>query len=861
MKHKILFLIILYFNSVLAQFNPIPAVDDFRVSRDNVQSSFVQTETKLFNDSRKEFIVSWTDYRNGNPSAYAQRFDSLGNKIGDNFSIKSNDLICLNQNTFLSVKESYTSIYFGYDDYTILNFYGTLYDYNLNILKDNIDLGGESFPWCGTGFLGVSNEIHPTNNGFLYALNFDGNVRFWEINNLVDTVKVFSFSDLVNSYRIYKQSFFSNDFGKIIAWINYDSWGWNDSTSGVYVTFSDFNNVTNSKTILLEKYEAEFYDNFNENLIIKTIPISDSTFGVFYSDTDSLNLNIVLLNSNDFSQIDRKKIKPDEYFPNFDSENNTLKSFTLSPINDDLFNIYLTFIKYLPYPQIGRVNSNILITINSKGDLINKYFQEDVENNLSESKPFFISGNDYFQSKIIKNDVFLLRKNIFEITDSIKINDDETGSNEEKPIISFINDGNYLISWNNEIGNFSKIIDNNGNSLSNQFKTNSKEFIFFDENKSISSWKRKLSDYKAQTGFNIYDNNWNIIYSDTLITGDNYYTNSVVKKITVDKFIILFTSGNLTKIRLYNINGSLLNEALVSEENNTFDLQIIEEDLNSFWIKWSYNLQLFSVDLEKISDQYFIPFYLYLGDRKVLSYSTEYPKNIFGSILSVEGDTLVSKFKMAESVDFNNVKPIKVSDNKFMFIYKKITDNFYYGKIFLNDGTPESEMLDDRIIIKEFIVTNNTRIKDLSVLLKGNDLIFTWSDLRDGNIGYDIYCNIFNLETITGIKLDNNETQLNKEFSLSQNYPNPFNPTTTIKYSISTPTQSSSYQGERTREGFVSLVVYDILGKVVATLVNEVQKPGNYSVQFDASNLASGIYYYKLTLANYSKVKKMLVLK
>jgi hypothetical protein len=90
------------------------------------------------------------------------------------------------------------------------------------------------------------------------------------------------------------------------------------------------------------------------------------------------------------------------------------------------------------------------------------------------------------------------------------------------------------------------------------------------------------------------------------------------------------------------------------------------------------------------------------------------------------------------------------------------------------------------------------------------------------------------------------------KFSLGQNYPNPFNPTTKIKYSI--PPSSSFYS--------VRLVVYDIVGRQVAVLVNQIQKTGVYEVDFNANNIASGVYFYKLSVGDkYSEVKKMIVLK
>jgi hypothetical protein len=134
------------------------------------------------------------------------------------------------------------------------------------------------------------------------------------------------------------------------------------------------------------------------------------------------------------------------------------------------------------------------------------------------------------------------------------------------------------------------------------------------------------------------------------------------------------------------------------------------------------------------------------------------------------------------------------------------------------------------------------------------------------------------------------EYQIPTQFSLSQNYPNPFNPTTTIGYTVpSSSVISNPLAGERSqrpnnneispslpagRQGIPSVVnenfhslqnvqlkIYDVLGKEIATLVNETKKPGTYQVTFNASNLASGIYYYRLTNGNFTETKKLILLK
>jgi hypothetical protein len=94
----------------------------------------------------------------------------------------------------------------------------------------------------------------------------------------------------------------------------------------------------------------------------------------------------------------------------------------------------------------------------------------------------------------------------------------------------------------------------------------------------------------------------------------------------------------------------------------------------------------------------------------------------------------------------------------------------------------------------------------------------------------------------------NNTYGTPKEFALYQNYPNPFNPVTKIRYELPI-------------SGFATLKVYDMLGKEVATIVNEDKKAGRYIVDFDGTNLASGVYFFKFQVANFVQTRKMILLK
>ncbi len=113
---------------------------------------------------------------------------------------------------------------------------------------------------------------------------------------------------------------------------------------------------------------------------------------------------------------------------------------------------------------------------------------------------------------------------------------------------------------------------------------------------------------------------------------------------------------------------------------------------------------------------------------------------------------------------------------------------------------------------------------------------------------------------VTTTVLDN-KYNIPNTFSLSQNYPNPFNPTTKIEYTIPTSPQTPLFNKERGRGEVIILKIYDILGREIKTLVNKQQPPGNYEVTFDGSEFASGVYFYRLQVGNYSQTKKLILLK
>jgi len=130
-------------------------------------------------------------------------------------------------------------------------------------------------------------------------------------------------------------------------------------------------------------------------------------------------------------------------------------------------------------------------------------------------------------------------------------------------------------------------------------------------------------------------------------------------------------------------------------------------------------------------------------------------------------------------------------------------------------------------------ITNQNTIDTLFIHFQSEDFIwgtvskYAWKDITD----------------VKEIK-----PNIPTKFSLLQNYPNPFNPTTKIKFDIP-------------RRSQVKLIVYDIIGRVVETLVNKEMKPGSYEASFNGNALASGVYFYRMQAGSFVESKKLLLLK
>ena len=272
--------------------------------------------------------------------------------------------------------------------------------------------------------------------------------------------------------------------------------------------------------------------------------------------------------------------------------------------------------------------------------------------------------------------------------------------------------------------------------------------------------------------------------------------------------IFLLNSSFANEIN-YKLN--LTNITFTSEKTLEFDIYLISEGETKEEFRYALG-------------QYFLDVNPKFANEGTLSYSivsTELPESMKPGSISVSGNQL--------RMSVNQIS----SDNRSYPVIPSEKPGLLIARMKLETSADKFSGEDPEL--KWSVDANNFRTK---IVAFADDKLVEVTDINNHIIDSDN----------NGDTEVENATELPTEFSLSQNYPNPFNPSTVIRYSLF-------------ENGFTSLKIYDISGKEVANLVNEMQAPGRYEVKFEGSNFASGVYFYKITAGSFSAVKRMFLIK
>lgn len=151
-----------------------------------------------------------------------------------------------------------------------------------------------------------------------------------------------------------------------------------------------------------------------------------------------------------------------------------------------------------------------------------------------------------------------------------------------------------------------------------------------------------------------------------------------------------------------------------------------------------------------------------------------------------------------------------------------------------------NKLIIDSIVVDTILYFNKLDLKSF----------YSWRIMASNEFGSGMWTSVFKFKTAADTTLGKNDIDLTlpQEYTLEQNYPNPFNPVTTISFGIP-------------ESGMTSLRVYNIIGQEIAVLLNEDISAGHYNIQFDATDMTSGLYLYKLQSNDFTSIKKMLLIK
>jgi len=472
------------------------------------------------------------------------------------------------------------------------------------------------------------------------------------------------------------------------------------------------------------------------------------------------------------------------------------------------------------------------------------------------------------------NSIFAVNGNgkvIYSLNGGVDWNENQIGQGFDSFFnIYFLNQSKGFLSGYDSLGSNFWLTNNGGNTwerVSKSLRGNLRSIDFINENIGIGVGSNFV--YKTKDG----GKNWKILYESTsdnfsdvkFISQDTVWVvgyDSVYKSInggnTWDSFVLQDNIEFMRGIEFLNSNIGVIFEVKRNLNDTTFNYVTFDGGVTwkPYPIDYMFLTSFFKL---KFTD----PGHLWFVNQQGVWLSKDTAKT--WEIINNEG-SLFSAFDFIDSLtgvyipdhDIINYSTDggatwDVKDKPYP---NQSTDVFIYGPDHSGRNRVLIGGLDGSLIR---YILNDVFIYQIPTYT--SKYLFNFASYRSGNkihiwLGGDGMTLLYEEQFITSIN-DNEEEKIN--FSLSQNYPNPFNPTTKIKYSI------PNVETYRDASLQIVLKIYDVLGKEVATLVNEEKLPGVYEVEFNPVsgiwNLASGIYYYRIKAGDFIETKKMIYLK
>jgi len=325
-------------------------------------------------------------------------------------------------------------------------------------------------------------------------------------------------------------------------------------------------------------------------------------------------------------------------------------------------------------------------------------------------------------------------------------------------------------------------------------------------------------------------------------------------------YVIAGEDGSpITKVKIVktNLSGELIWEKIISDSISTTAIKVKMFNSNIYFVCGRYSIQFYRTYIFKLNT---------FGDSIKVKYFADSAFAISSFDLTNDNGFILGGNKTKEPVSIVLIKLDSLFNEIFRNIYSSNTNEYCIDILNIPNnkgysilGFSVSGLGNLKFNVKRFdqfgsVIWENFyhygEDSEPRQFQLTNDKGFVIAGYGNSNLGFP---NVYIVKTdslgnTSPVGISNYSTEIPNEFILYQNYPNPFNPKTNLKFGIP-------------KSGFVTLKVYDILGKEAKTLVYENQPAGNYIVNFDGSNLSSGVYFYRLETNDFVQTKGMVLLK
>jgi hypothetical protein len=815
----------------------LEAQTDFLINEENTPSTFIQSNPRLFTDSHLGFIVAWEDPRDGG-GYYAQRFNTGGQPYRVNFPVASNMSAVYGDDG--SVVVLHQDIYATYRDWGWItndchyDIYGTKYDVMGNLNGPYLLSSAIMFN-CFVYWGALDQTFHYFDNSFILTRLFLGDLWVKRLDAGMQVI----FEDTIGSYYngsliyVMTTAVVGNN-GYMISWVNGE-----EATIpfGLYGTFFDAQNNILADSVFV--YDVDFSGNINmlRFPFIRSLSIGDSLYQVFYIHPDSLTLTyrkttidgIPLGNTQFVRLLDIEEVSPGILYD--------LRELQLSPIPEGGFAAVISL--GISEPE----GIELIMYFSEEGEFTGEIQTYTASHRRFEHGVAFTGERDFIVTGVYNDDIWLYTYNDFNLSDSIKINDDPSGGAQISPNITLDSDGNYFVCWHDEQFTRGRKVSAAGIPSGEQVELESKNIVFLSTGNIIQKWDRKLDESTWAVGLSWFDTEWNLIREDTLTIGESGTSVEGIAATLADSaVIILYRNRSDTFVRIMNSAGSVIRESIIDGFTSGSPLKLYVNGYETIWLGRGNRFVHYSAELQQISNIIIIPGAIqeYIGlDRfiGIRSTFTNYDEQMYyGNLYDSEGAEVATNILL--TVDANEVIAKQLDNEHFIVLFT--LHSIIYAQVFDLDGNA---------IAGSFKVAESIegRKKNPAFSVHNDNVLFVWADARIPGSGFDIYGRIFSLKDIT-TNVEQLGSSIPQSFILYQNYPNPFNPTTLIEYAVP-------------RAGNVHIAVYDLLGREVTVLADEYHQAGAYRVTFDAGRLASGVYMYRLKAEDYTNVKRMVLVR